>query len=522
MAQGVPFTPEDLAAMTSRGVDPADVAAQLVLFRQPPPPARLDRPCTVGDGIVRLGPDGEHRLLEAGRRAAGQGRLLKFVPASGAASRMFAALLEWLAAARERAGLTVTLPPPDQELRQFLQELPRFAFAEELAHVLSRRGEDLERLRLAGIWPPILEALLQERGLNLAGRPKGLIPFHRYPGRGARTAFHEHLIEATMLVKDREGCCRLHFTVPPEARDAFSAVAEKVSQTLRAHLDVTLEVSFSIQNPATDTIAVDLENQPFRAEDGSLLFRPGGHGALLENLQGTGGDLVLVKNIDNILPEDRQGVAVRWKHLVTGLLAELERELHHWCREVETCPDNPETRAGALGFLAERLGDPQARELAGGAADSQLEHLRRRLPRPLRVCGVVPNQGEPGGGPFWVTGRDGAATPQIVEASQVDTGDPGQQAVLSAATHFNPVDLACALRDHQGQPHDLRRFVDPDTVFIACKSAQGRELKALERPGLWNGAMADWHTIFVEVPVETFAPVKTVFDLLRPEHQPPD
>lgn len=519
MATGTVFSAADLEQMARRGSDPVEVAGQLQLFRHPPPPARLHRPCTVHDGILSLPAEREQRLLDRWRQAARQGRLLAFVPASGAASRMFAGLQAALTPGREREPLDTSPIPPDAEVARLLSELPRFAFTGALADALARQGRDLETLRRRGDWRTIVTTLLDEPGLGLAQRPKGLIPFHRYP-EGPRSAFVEHLVEATALVRDDHACCRVHCTIPAEARQAFEAAATAAALEIGGRLAASLDVHFSVQDPATDTIAVDLHHRPFRQEDGSLLFRPGGHGALLGNLQGTGGDLVLVKNIDNILPEDRQAAAVRWKGLLTGLLVELQEELHHWCRVWDRSPDDPAATAGALAFLAEHLRDHRAAALATADGPTQRAYLAHHLARPLRVCGVVPNQGEPGGGPFWVVGADGEISPQIVEVSQVDTGDPGQRAVLAAATHFNPVDLVCGLRDHHGNPFDLGRYVDRSTVFIARKSAGGRELQALERPGLWNGAMARWHTIFVEVPAAIFAPVKTVFDLLRPEHQP--
>jgi len=300
--------------------------------------------------------------------------------------------------------------------------------------------------------------------------PKALVPFHHGPG-GARTPVDEHLEEAIETVRDARGVCRVHFTVAPEWRGPFKAALHAMTPPLEAVSGAELQVTFSSQDPSTDTLAVDEENNPFRREDGSLLFRPGGHGALLPNLEATWGDVVFVKNIDNVQPRSRAAETILWKKLLAGLLVE----------------------------TLERLGDPG---------------------RPVRVCGVVRNEGEPGGGPFWVAGPDGAPSLQIVEASQVDHSDADQKAIWQSSTHFNPVDLVCALRAPDGTPWNLDRFVDPDTVFIARKSKDGRVLMALERPGLWNGAMSRWHTVLVEVPIGTFTPVKSVFDLLRPEHQP--
>jgi hypothetical protein len=414
----------DRAAIESHGLTEAEVARQLALFRDPPAPPRLARSATAGDGVVRLEEREHPELLALADGAARAGRLTKFVPASGAASRMFAFLL---------AG-----GPESPEKSRFFESADAFAFS-----------GDLDRL---------------------ASTPKGLLPFHRYR-EDSRTAFEEHLFEAAGTVRDAAGVCRVHFTVSPEHRRAFEAKLAEVRPRVERATGARFDVSFSEQAPSTDTIAGGADGGPFRTASGALLFRPGGHGALLKNLGDVaraGGDVVLVKNIDNVVPAARRGPTLLWKRLFAGLLVRLERE--------------------------------------------------GRRERPIRVCGVVRNEGEPGGGPFWVAGPGGESL-QIVESAQVDLKDAGQARIWSSATHFNPVDLACSLRDASGRPHDLSHFVDENAVFIAEKTHEGRPLKALERPGLWNGAMAFWETVFVEVPRETFAPVKTVLDLLRPEHR---
>ena len=418
------LSPADLAAIESRGLTEAEVARQLALFRDPPPPQRLARAATPGDGVVRLEEREHAELLNLADGAARAGRLTKFVPASGAASRMFASILAGAAESPEK--------------RRFFENADSFAFS-----------GDLDRL---------------------ASTPKGLLPFHRY-GEDSRTAFEEQLFEAAGTVRDAAGICRVHFTVSPEHRAAFEAKLAEVRPRVERATGARFEVSFSEQAPSTDTIAGGADEGPFRTASGALLFRPGGHGALVGNLGDVawaGGDIVLVKNIDNVVPDARRGQTLLWKRLLTGLLVRIER----------SSPRN----------------------------------------RPIRVCGVVRNEGEPGGGPFWVSGPGGESL-QIVESAQVDLKDGAQARIWNSATHFNPVDLACSLRDGTGKPFDLARFVDEQAVFVAEKTHEGKPLKALERPGLWNGAMAFWETVFVEVPKETFAPVKTVLDLLRPEHR---
>lgn len=511
------FSAADRAQLAELGIAADEVERQLRLFAEPPPSPYLDRPCTVDDGIRVLDEAERHAALGAYEAAARAGRLQKFVPASGAATRMFQALL----AARERPGridraalaADAAADPLAHEVVTFVDHLDRFAFADALRAALARSGSDLGRLlREDGDRRPLLDAVLDRPGLNYAALPKALIAFHRYPD-GARTAFEEHLDEGTHYARDGEGVARLHFTVSPEHRGDFAAELARASAACERRRDARLAVEFSSQQRATDTIAAEPSNQPFRTADGRLLFRPGGHGALIENLQQLAGDVIFIKTVDNVQPEHLRAATLTWMRLLTGHLVSLQAALFQHLETLQAST-GPNAAGRARRFASQAFGI----ELDGAAAAADLQAA---LDRPLRVCGVVRNTGEPGGGPFWVRAAGGGCPVQIVESAQVDANHPGQRAVFAAATHFNPVFMACGVRDWRGQPFDLRRFVDPSAVFIARKSKDGRELQALERPGLWNGAMARWHTVFVEVPLETFTPVKTVNDLLRPAHQPP-
>ncbi len=489
---------DDLRQIAAQGVSVEEIEEQLELHREPPPPTRLLRPCLVGDGILRL-PDEEHRaLIELYDRAASAGRFTKFVPASGAASRMFQQLT------RLRAEPAAGSPKG----RRFLDQLDRFAFAPEVREAAS--SEELGAL---------LDALLSPQKLDYARLPKALIPFHRYPD-GSRTAAEEHLRESAALVLDGDRRCRAHFTVPLAREQDFRDRVDHLAERLGEALDLRFELGYSTQAPATDTLAATPEGEPFRDKKGRLLFRPGGHGSLIGNLGDLGADLVFIKNIDNILPEHAQPLVLHWKKVLAGLLLRLERRCLEILERCHAADDGP-WLARALAFTAEELMVPAAAALATAPAADQRSYLLDRLERPLRVCGVVPNLGDPGGGPFWVE-SDGEETLQIVETSQIDRRDPDQEHHLFSATHFNPVDLVCRVRSHLGTAYDLQRFVDPRTAFVCRKSYGGRPLSALERPGLWNGAMAHWNTVFVEVPSATFGPVKTVFDLLSPQHQPRD
>ena len=504
--------------MSEMGIRPEEAARQIALFRDPPPYTRVLRPCQPGDGILSISVAMQASLLACFDAAARRGRIAKFVPASGAATRMFKDLLAFLA---EPEG--AEMPGP---VRTFFDNLPRFAFYEDLAAALGADGIDLEEAVRKGEHRLVLSYLLEKPGLGYADLPKGLLPFHCYP-EGPRTPFAEHLVESAAIARDDNGLCLLHFTVSPEHQDGFERLLDRVRPGLEERYDCRFEVTFSTQRHSTDTLAVDPQNQPFRQDDGTLLFRPGGHGSLIDNLKDLGRegwDVVLLKNIDNVVPDDRKPVVHLWKRLLGGcLLSVRERAFTHLDR-LEALDgvqgDEAETvLRQAAGFVAVELCRPLPEGFEETDPRERKQFLMDVLDRPIRVCGVVRNQGEPGGGPFWVESPSGGISPQIVEASQIDSRDPEQQAVLKASTHFNPVDVACGLCDRHGEPYDLHRFIDPATVFISEKSHEGRPLKALERPGLWNGAMAGWNTVFVEVPDATFAPVKTVLDLLRPEHQ---
>lgn len=346
----------------------------------------------------------------------------------------------------------------------------------------------------------------------MADLPKALVPFHR--ADRVRTAFEEHLLEGSRYTRDAGGVSRLHFTVPAGTVSTFESMLAALRPHVESHRPGTrLSVSFSTQLPATDTLALDDEGAPLRNADGTLVLRPSGHGALLQNLQDCGGDLVVVKNIDNILPSDSHDEVVQWKRLLTGYLARLQAEVFAHLRAVTGPSPSRADLDAARAFAAAQF----ARVLPASAGPDQ---IKAALHRPVRVCGVVRNDGEPGGAPFWVRDAEGRESLQIVEPAQVALDDAGQARLFDAATHFNPVDLVCGLRGWDGTPFALAPFVDPDTAFVTRKTADGRGVTALERPGLWNGSMAGWNTVCVEVPASTFAPVKTVFDLLRPQHQP--
>ncbi len=517
------FTEDDRRQMQALGITEAEVREQLRTFEKSSYFMRLHRPCTVGDGIHRITDSEVKAYCQIQEQAAKEGRCQKFVPASGAASRMFQDLCQYhyLYPSHRREEILAQAQAGDpvaQAFIPFLEGLRRFAFFADLQEIMARKGIDMESLLQGGRHAELVPYLLTEAGLNYGALPKGLLKFHHHPS-GSRTAFEEHLAEAVHYIRDRLGVCRLHFTVSAEHHEAFAQLLEKVAPRYGQRYQTRFEVTFSVQDPATHTIAVDLENRPWRGEDGRLLFRPGGHGALLKNLNELKGDLVYIKNIDNVLPDRLKEPTVTWKKVLGGYLLDTQARVHHYLHKLGEGPEDPAFYGEVLAFAQERLLFPAPKGFQEWPLARQRDFLFARLHRPLRVCGMVRNEGEPGGAPFWVVGKDGAWSLQIVEGAQVNGNSPEQQAIWAAATHFNPVDLVCALQDHQGRPFDLTRYVDAEAVFISQKSSDGQELKALELPGLWNGAMSDWLTMFVEVPGITFNPVKTVFDLLRPQHQ---
>ena len=476
------FTEQDLQQIADHGLTPARVETQLENFRRGFPWLNVVRAASPGDGIAVLDDaQAEAAVARYEKAAAGLG-IVKFVPASGAATRMFKELFEFVNEGKRGKGIDT-----------LLSNLDKFAFAPELKEVLPEGADDCATVN----------AIVNE-GLNYGHKPKGLVTFHAYP-EGARKAVEEHLVEGASYASSN-GVARIHFTVSPEHMEGFrTLLAEKVP-VYEKRFGIRYDISFSVQKPATDTIAVNPDNTPFRQDDGRLLFRPAGHGALIENLNEIDADVIFIKNIDNVTTDARRGDTIRYKKVLAGVLLDLQEQAFEYLRalEVEGCELAPIAE-----FIEKRL-------CVKLPADYDSALLRAVLDRPIRVCGMVRNEGEPGGGPFWVGNPDGTESLQIAESSQIG---PDDMPLMKSATHFNPVDLVCGVKTSKGGKFDLRQYTDPSTGFISSKSSGGRELRAQELPGLWNGAMARWNTLFVDVPITTFSPVKVVQDLLRPQHQ---
>ena len=518
------FKDDDIQQMNAHGISLKETERQLALFKTARPYLKLTAPCTPGKGISVLDRDSQESFTALYEKEKRNRSFIKFVPASGAASRMFKVLSAYLNGPgeikRDRVSRDALAGEASaKQLLVFMEGISKFAFFGELSSVLSGNGLAMGALVNKGAFRDIIRLLLKEEGLGYAALPKGLLLFHQYP-EGSRTAFEEHLVEAVSYAGDASNRCALHFTVSPEHLERFQTRLKKVGPAYEKAFGATYHIDFSLQKASTDTLAADLENRPFRLPNGRLLFRPGGHGALLENLNDLQGDIVFIKNIDNVVPDHLKGETYHWKRIAAGFLIFIQNRIARLMEELSA----KRVRAGlmeeAAAFLRNDLMIAIPPDVAAAPPEEQKRWIMGRLHRPVRVCGMVKNTGEPGGGPFWVENHGGEKSLQIVETAQIDPDDKGQQAILAGATHFNPVDLVCGVRDWRGKPFDLRKFVDPSTVFISLKSKDGKELKALEHPGLWNGAMAHWITIFVEVPAITFNPVKTVNDLLRKEHQP--
>ena len=513
------FTKEDLEQIASRGTTEETVRGQVERFAKGFPWMKIVAPATPGRGVEIMGAEDVAAAREYCRSARVAGKV-KFVPASGAASRMFKDLFAALAAVRDGKS-----PDADAPASKFIASIDKFAFYDPAIFPSSASCED------------ILSTTLEDGGLGYGSKPKGVLKFHRYPGGEVRTAFAEHLVEAQEYMREADGSANLVVTVSPEHLDLFKAALEDVRPAFEKKYGVRYNVEFVFQDKATDTIAVSEDGKPFRKEDGTLLFRPAGHGALIYNLNNINQELVSIKNIDNVSCERLLGTTAAYKEALMGRLLRLRDTIFAYIEELdkyksmipgfEPYPSIP----GYNNTLYDPYSTAECQELCRDIEDflqrelcitmpvaksckERVAALREKLDRPIRVCGVVRNQGEPGGGPFIIEEKDGSTSLQILEGAQIE--DPS---VLAGATHFNPVDIVCCLRNFKGEKFDLTRYVDDEAGFISSKSYQGRTLKALELPGLWNGAMSRWNTLFVEVPIETFNPVKTILDLLRPAHQ---
>jgi hypothetical protein len=505
------FTQNDLLQLKQKNLTEGQIHEQLDFFIKGFPCLEIRASASVERGIMQLSDDEIREYISAwDEYLKGNKRITKFVPASGAASRMFKDLFSFLSA-------DYNIPTTDFE-KKFFAGIQHFAFYEALNKAcLVNEGKNISALISDGNYRAAVYNLLDNKGLNYGSLPKGMLLFHNY-SEGARTALEEHLAEGAMYAKSGDNTVVIHFTVSPEHLSLFEKLANEKIPVFEKIFGVKYEISFSTQLPNTDTIAVDMANTPFRDVKGQLVFRPGGHGALIQNLNSLDADVVFVKNIDNVVPDRLKDDTVKYKKLIAGVLVSLQKRIFNYLYLIESGNYTHEQIEEMIYFLQDELciKNPETKYLE----DVELVlYIKKKLMRPIRVCGMVKNVGEPGGGPFLAVNRDGTISLQILESSQIDMNNQEAKKAFETGSHFNPVDLVCAIKDVNGKKYNLPDYVDKNTGFISQKSKDGRELKALELPGLWNGSMSDWNTIFVEVPIETFNPVKTVNDLLRPQHQ---
>lgn len=516
------FSNEDIKYFESIGISLEKVNKYIENFKKGFPFTQITKPCVINDGLHIIDESEFTKLIEVSEKASNESRMIKFVPASGAASRMFKTL-NYFNNNYEKINYNNIKMLAEQgdkeakELYKFIQGIKRFAFFDDLKIALDKDNYDIDNLIQIGEYKEIVDYLLNEKGLNYADLPKGLLKFHKYNDDEIRTSIEEHLVEGANYTKDKNNQVKIHFTVSPEHLEHIQNHVDQAKVKYEEKYNVKYFVSFSIQKKSTDTIAVDLNNNPFYDND-KILFRPAGHGALIENLDDLKADIIFIKNIDNVVPDKLKETTYTYKKALSGYLINIQDKCFKFLKQIENNDIDEKEINIIFNFLEKELFIHVSDNIKNNTLDLKKDFIFSKLNRPIRVCGMVKNQGEPGGGPFW-TKSENTESVQIVETSQIDLNSYNQKDLLSKATHFNPVDLICAVKDYKGDNFDLEKYIDHNTGFISQKSKDGRDLKALELPGLWNGAMADWNTIFIEVPLITFNPVKTVNDLLRPEHQ---
>jgi len=510
------FESKDIRQITARGSQIDTVIQQIENFKSGFPLLKIIEAASIYHGLIQLSDKEIQQYIATFDDKVSNGlTLLKFVPASGAASRMFQSLFS--AVEELQKGKDILELQANKEVSLFLSKFQEFAFYADLKNKAGSENKPIDSIPAQ----TLLEWVLFEQGLNYGNLPKGLLKFHSYL-EGSRTSMEEHFVEGALYAKNNTNEINLHFTVSTEHQDAFEKHVAEIKPQYEQLFGVSYRISFSQQKPSTDTIAVNPDNEPFRNNDGSLLFRPAGHGALLANLNDLDADVIFIKNIDNVVPDQLKAPTVNYKKALAGVLLTLQEQIFYYQKMLAAHhPASLESGfySEAANFLENVMNITPPNSQYYNEKEELYHYLSSKFYRPIRVCGMVKNQGEPGGGPFFAVNNDGSVSLQIAESSQINFNDPEQAAIAKNATHFNPVDLICAVKDYTGKKYNLSDFSDPETGFISTKSKDGKVLKAQELPGLWNGAMSDWNTLFVEVPIETFNPVKTVIDLLRNEHQ---
>jgi len=510
----IELTEKDKKQLEKKGISKEIMLSHIKIFEEGIPFVQLKNAAVIGDGILKFSDAEERELIHFYESKLKSLDILKFVPASGAASRMFKALFNFLDVYNpDNESLSEYLNRSnDKDIRILSEGMERLPFYEK---VMKRLPKDLDS-QGKKVYAFVAE-LLGENALNYGFYPKGLLPFHNY-GDVAATPFEEHLKEGA-LYAGSNGKAKLHFTVSEQHEEMFAAEFKEAGPRVSKDTGITYKVDYSFQKSSTDTLAVDMDNEPFRNEDGSVLFRPGGHGALIQNLNEQDADVIFIKNIDNVaVMKDAKAVADS-KKILAGVLLREQEKAFAFAELLDKGSLDDAKIEEIKSFLYENLNARLSDDFDSKTKSEQTSLLKDYINRPIRVCGMVKNEGEPGGGPFWISNGKGEVSLQIIESAQIDMDNPSQANTVKKSTHFNPVDLVCGVRNYKGEKYNLLNFVDDKQGFITGKTKDGKELKALELPGLWNGAMAFWNTIFVEVPLVTFNPVKSVVDLLKDSHQ---
>lgn len=513
------YTKEDLSNFKHRDIKPAQINQQVENFKKGFDHVCLSEPATIGNGIRKITPEEEPALLNEYAAAIQTTDMIKMVPASGSATRMFKDLFTFMETYTNSTEtfLEFVQSKGSGSMHDFFKKIEELPFYSHLSASMWGDAKDINKLLKKREYTEILKYILTKKGLNYGNTPKGLVDFHIYRDF-VRTAFDEHIVEGAFYSNDGK-IAKLHFTVSEEHMDVFKARLRKVTKVFEKMFNIKYDVTFSIQKPSTDTVSVDANGELLRDENGHIVFRPGGHGSLIYNLGELKADIVFIKNIDNVIPDRAKQDTVKYKKLLAGVLLQTQGKVFQYLKALDKRGLTDAELDEITLFVNTQTGYKEAPGLTFSDHKKRIQHLQTILDRPIRICGMVKNEGEPGGGPFWVKAKDGSSRLMIIETAQIDLKDKDQKKIFDQSVYFNPVDLICGIKNYKGKRFDLKDFIDDGQGFITKKSYKGKDIKVQELPGLWNGAMANWLTIFVEVPLTTFTPVKTVFDLFRFEHR---
>ena len=511
------FTEKDILQILDLGLNVEKVQSQIELIKSGMSYSNLVEAAIIGNGILKIDDEQQQEYINLFDNKRNDLSIVKFVPASGAATRMFKFLFQFLKDFDSEKESVELLINKNKNIKEFVSGLEKFPFFEDVVFKTRKVISNYNDLPLSDRSLEFVKTMLDENRLNYSFYPKGLLPFHKYPTQ-VSTAFEEHLMEASLYASSKN-TASLHFTISDNHAKMFNDELRQIKKDVEEKTNTNFDVSFSFQSQSTNTIAITSKDELYRDETGNLLFRPSGHGALIKNLNALDFDLIFIKNIDNIVIFEQNKKASEYKKLLAGVLLKIQQQIFKYLQRLEEDSILEDEISNIELFAVNRINIELNEAYRHFNLGEKAIYLQNKLNRPIRVCGMVKNEGEPGGGPFWVKDENGQVSLQIIEFAQIDFENEQQKEIAKNASHFNPTDLVCGVKDYKGEKFDLTQFVDPKAAFITMKSQNGVAVKALELPGLWNGSMAHWNSIFVEIPVSTFNPVKTVNDLLKPAHQ---